>query len=177
MDEDENVDLVSNEEDDLEESIIYRTYRMDFQNKRIIGMIDGLEAAGQGMFKALQTRRYAYEIYDDQYGSDIMNKLGNIDLSPDYLEADMPVMISDAFLNMEEILEIDDLQFEILDVDSIYVSFAASTIFGDTIIEPYKFTYPIAYFLWHERKHFVDGYLRPGRYREMPELRKNEKGA
>ena len=128
MDEDENVDLVSNEEDDLEESIIYRTYRMDFQNKRIIGMIDGL-------FKALQTRRYAYEIYDDQYGSDIMNKLGNIDLSPDYLEADMPVMISDAFLNMEEILEIDDLQFEILDVDSIYVSFAASTIFGDTIIE------------------------------------------
>lgn len=34
MDEDENVDLVSNEEDDLEESIIYRTYRMDFQNKR-----------------------------------------------------------------------------------------------------------------------------------------------
>ena len=30
MDEDENVDLVSNEEDDLEESIIYRTYRMDF---------------------------------------------------------------------------------------------------------------------------------------------------
>lgn len=135
MDEDENVDLVSNEEDDLEERIIYRTYRMDFQNKRIIGMIDGLEAAGQGMFKALQTRRYAYEIYDDQYGSDIMNKLGNIDLSPDYLEADMPVMISDAFLNMEEILEIDDLQFEILDVDSIYVSFAASTIFGDTIIE------------------------------------------
>lgn len=94
MDEDENVDLVSNEEDDLEESIIYRTYRMDFQNKRIICMIDGLEAAGQGMFKALQTRRYAYEIYDDQYGSDIMNKLGNIDLSPDYLEADMPVMIS-----------------------------------------------------------------------------------
>lgn len=76
MDEDENVDLVSNEEDDLEESIIYRTYRMDFQNKRIIGMIDGLEATGQGMFKALQTRRYAYEIYDDQYGSDIMNKLG-----------------------------------------------------------------------------------------------------
>lgn len=135
MDEDENVDLVSNEEDDLEESIIYRTYRMDIQNKRIIGMIDGLEAAGQGMFKALQTRRYAYEIYDDQYGSDIMNKLGNIDLSPDYLEADMPVMISDAFLNMEEILEIDDLQFEILDVDSIYVSFAASTIFGDTIVE------------------------------------------
>lgn len=40
MDEDENVDLVSNEEDDLEESIIYRTYRMDFQNNRYAGSSD-----------------------------------------------------------------------------------------------------------------------------------------
>lgn len=135
MYEDENVDLISDEEDDLEESVIYRTYRMDFHNKRIIGMIDGLEAAKQNMFKALQTRRYAYEIYDDQYGSDIMNKLGNIDLSPGYLEADIPVMVSDIFLNMEEILEIDDLQFKILDTDSIYVSFTGATIFGDTIVE------------------------------------------
>lgn len=135
MDKEENIDLFPDEDDELEESIIYRTYRLDFQNKRILGMIDGLEAARQNMFKALQTRRYAYEIYDDQYGSDVMNKLGNIDLSPGYLEADIPVMISDAFLNMEEILEIDDLQFEILDADSIYVSFTAATIFGDTMIE------------------------------------------
>lgn len=134
MDE-ENVNLFSDVEDDLEESIIYRTYRMDFQNKRIIGMVDGLEAAGQNMFKALQTRRYAYEIYDDQYGSDVMNKIGNADLSPDYLESDIPEMIADAFQNMEEILEIDDLQFEILDADSIYVSFTTATIFGSTIVE------------------------------------------
>lgn len=134
MDE-ENVNLFSDVEDDLEESIIYRTYRMDFQNKRIIGMVDGLEAAGQNMFKALQTRRYAYEIYDDQYGSDVMNKIGNADLSPDYLESDIPEMIADAFQNMEEILEIDDLQFEILDADSIYASFTAATIFGSTIVE------------------------------------------
>lgn len=134
MDE-ENVNLFSDVEDDLEESIIYRTYRMDFQNKRIIGMVDGPEAAGQNMFKALQTRRYAYEIYDDQYGSDVMNKIGNADLSPDYLESDIPEMIADAFQNMEEILEIDDLQFEILDADSIYASFTAATIFGSTMVE------------------------------------------
>ena len=131
----DNVNLFSDVEDDLEESIIYRTYRMDFQNKRIIGMVDGLEAAGQNMFKALQTRRYAYEIYDDQYGSDVMNKIGNADLSPDYLESDIPEMIADAFQNMEEILEIDDLQFEILDADSIYASFTTATIFGSTIVE------------------------------------------
>ena len=72
---------------------------------------------------------------EESYIDDKINTPVAVNFSPDYLEADMPVMISDAFLNMEEILEIDDLQFEILDVDSIYVSFAASTIFGDTIIE------------------------------------------
>lgn len=135
MDEEESVATALDEENALDENIIYRTYRMDFQNKRIIGMVDGLDAAGQNMAKALQTRRYAYEIYDDQYGCDLMNKIGNVDLSPGYLEADIPAIISDTFLNMEEIVEVGDLQFEILSGDSVYVSFTAATIFGDTLVE------------------------------------------
>ena len=55
MDEDELYDIA--EEEDSEDEIIYRTYRMDFKNKRIIGMVDGIEASAQAMFKALQTRR------------------------------------------------------------------------------------------------------------------------
>lgn len=57
MDEDELYDIA--EEEDSEDEIIYRTYRMDFKNKRIIGMVDGIEASAQAMFKALQTRRFA----------------------------------------------------------------------------------------------------------------------
>lgn len=133
---DEDVVVNPFEEDDLDEiEATYRTYRMDFENKRIIGMTDGIDAAAQAMFKALQTRRFAYLIYDDQYGSDIYNKIGNVSLSKSYLDTDIPVMIEDAFLNDDSILGIDGLSYEIADVDSVYIKFSALTIFGDADIE------------------------------------------
>lgn len=133
---DEDVVVNPFEEDDLNEiETTYRTYRMDFANKRIIGMTDGMDAAAQAMFKALQTRRFAYLIYDDQYGSDLYNKIGNVSLSKSYLDTDIPVMIEDAFLNDDTILSIDGLSYEIADIDSVYVKFSALTIYGDVDIE------------------------------------------
>ena len=134
MDEDELYEFPEEDEDE-EETAIYRTYRMDFKNKRIIGMVDGIDAAAQAMFKALQTRRFAYLIYDDQYGCDVFNKIGNLNLTPAYLDTDIPVMIEDAFLNEETILGISDIEYEILDGDSVNISFAVSTIFGDADFE------------------------------------------
>ena len=48
MDEEELYEI--SEDENAEEETIYRTYRMDFKNKRIIGMVDGMEAAAQAMF-------------------------------------------------------------------------------------------------------------------------------
>lgn len=131
-------EVISNpfEEDELEdETNIYRTYRMDMKNKRIIGMVDGIEAAAQSMFKALQVRRFAYLIYDDQYGCDVFNKIGNLNLTQEYLNTDIPVMIEDTFLNDETVLGISDLSFEVIDGDSVSVEFAVATIFGDADFE------------------------------------------
>lgn len=135
MDEDELYELLDEDDEDVEETVIYRTYRMDFENKRIIGMVDGMDAAAQAIFKALQTRRFAHLIYDDQYGCDVFNKIGNLNLTPAYLDTDIPVMIEDAFLNEEMILGISDIEYEILDGDSVNISFAISTIFGDADFE------------------------------------------
>lgn len=135
MDEDELYELPDEDDEDVEETAIYRTYRMDFENKRIIGMVDGMDAAAQAIFKALQTRRFAHLIYDDQYGCDVFNKIGNLNLTHTYLDTDIPVMIEDAFLNEEMILGISDIEYEILDGDSVNISFAISTIFGDADFE------------------------------------------
>ena len=135
MDEDELYELPGEDDEDVEETAIYRTYRMDFENKRIIGMVDGMDAAAQAIFKALQTRRFAHLIYDDQYGCDVFNKIGNLNLTHAYLDTDIPVMIEDAFLNEEMILGISDIEYEILDGDSVNISFAISTIFGDADFE------------------------------------------
>ena len=78
-----------------EEGEVYRTYHMDFQNKRIIGKTRWFGSCETEYVKAMQTRRYAYEIYDDQYGCDIMNKIGNMNLDTGYFESDIPTMIED----------------------------------------------------------------------------------
>lgn len=137
MDEDEIItNPFEDDEDELEEdSIIYRTYGMDIKNKRIVGKVDGLEAVMQSIFKTLMTRRFAYLIYDDQYGFDGYNKIGNSALTQSYLETDMPSMIEDAFLNEDAILSIDDIYFQMSGTDGVQISLTVSTIFGDADFE------------------------------------------
>ncbi|MDO4650433.1 MAG: DUF2634 domain-containing protein [Eubacteriales bacterium] len=134
MDEDGILEISIGDEIEEEEPV-YRTYRMDFENKRIIGMVDGLEASMQAAFKAMQTKRFAYLIYDSQYGCDVFNKIGNLDLSSAYLDNDIPAMIEDAFLNDETILGIEDLEYEIQGRDGVVIQFTISTIFGDAVVE------------------------------------------
>ena len=123
MDEDEIItNPFEDDEDELEEdTTIYRTYGMDTKNKRIVGKVDGME--------------FAYLIYDDQYGFDGYNKIGNTSLTQGYLEADMPSMIEDAFLNDEAIVSIDDINFQIIETDGVQISLSVSTIFGDADFE------------------------------------------
>lgn len=83
------------DEDDIDESNqVYRTYKMDFERKRIGGMIDGKEAVVQAIWKILSTTRFAHLIYDDQYGCDFFNKINDSGLTDDFLESDMPVMLN-----------------------------------------------------------------------------------
>lgn len=129
--EEDVIEVPFEEEDFSEDAGTYRTYKMDFENKRIVGMVDGIEAASQAVRKALQTRRYAHLIYDDQYGCDIFNKIGDSDLTQEYLDSDIPVMIEDALLPEDMVVGIGEFDYNILDTDSVYITFEVQTIFGD----------------------------------------------
>lgn len=120
---------------ELEESPVYRTYKMDMTEKRIVGMVDGEEAVLQAIWKILSTCRFAYLIYDDQYGSDIQNKIGDSDLTPEYLESDIPAMVEEALTQDERITGIADFSYEILSQDSVKLNFVAETIYGELDIE------------------------------------------
>lgn len=64
-------DLLAQEqeaEDTLEPS---KTYRLDIENGRIGGLIDGEEALRQFIKKAIMTARNRYIAYDEDYGCDI----------------------------------------------------------------------------------------------------------
>lgn len=136
MDENEEIISFPFEENELEDGKqVYRTYRMDFQKKRIGGMVDGKEAVMQAIWKILSTVRFAHLIYDDQYGCDFFNKVNDNGFTSSYLDADMPVMFEDALLYDERILGISDFTYEIVSHDSIHISFVACTIYGDLQME------------------------------------------
>lgn len=122
--------------DDFDASnTIRRTYRMDFKNKRIAGFVDGLEAAKQGIAKAIMTKRFAHQIYDDQYGCDILNKVGSSSLTKEYLDSDIPAMIEDTFLTDDAITGVSNVRYNMADRDSVEIYAEIQTIYGNVDLE------------------------------------------
>ena len=48
-----------------------KTYKLDLDKGRILGMVDGQEAVRQAIRKAIIKPRWKCLIYDNQYGSEI----------------------------------------------------------------------------------------------------------
>lgn len=114
-----------------------RTYRIDFENGRIDGFVDGLEALKQAIIKILSTERYKNLIYSEDYGCEVLDMLMSDENTDAFVESELPELIKDALSDDERILGVDN--FEIYDSDDerdgIMVSFDVSTIYGDLKIE------------------------------------------
>ena len=111
-----------------------RTYRLDLENGRIVGKVDGLTAVNQAIRKAIITPRFKCLIYDPQYGSEIEDAIIAKDATRDYIEAATEGFVKDALLPDTRILSIYDVKIE-LEEDCARISFRAATIFGETEIE------------------------------------------
>lgn len=126
-----------------------KTYRLDLEEGRILGMVDGQQAVRQAIHKAIITPRWKCLIYDNQYGSEIeaavIQSQGRA--SHDYIEAVVPGFVRDAlrpdsrvtlvynfvfaFTPEEKARLFPDL-FDVVgdDGDAVFVSFDADTIYG-----------------------------------------------
>ena len=118
-------DLLAQEqeaEDTLEPS---KTYRLDIENGRIGGLIDGEEALRQFITKAIMTARNRYIAYDEDYGCEIHDLLGE-NITRNLLEAEIPRVLKDAveYDDRIERLRIDELRTE---KDAVYVVVTAFT--------------------------------------------------
>ena len=110
------------------------TYRLDLDNGRIVGKVDGLEAVNQAIRKAIITPRFNCLIYDNQYGSEIEDAIIAKDATAEYIEAVTEGFVKDALRPDTRILSVYDFQFE-FENDKAYIFFRADTIFGKTEIE------------------------------------------
>lgn len=104
-----------------------RTYRV--ADGRIAGWIDGSEAMEQAMRKRLMTEKYIYDIYDDTYGLQTFDLIGQ-DFY--YVAGELPRRIKETLLEDERIREVKDFQVKGLR-DAIWVGFTAETYFGDLL--------------------------------------------
>ena len=110
-----------------------RTYRLNLDSGRIIGIADGIEAVNQAIRKAIITARYKNLIYDDDYGGELGDIIRDEDSTPELIETALPVLVKDALSQDTRILDVYDFLFAFKG-DSVAVSFRADTIFGETQI-------------------------------------------
>lgn len=109
-----------------------KTFRLNIENRRIMGKIDDSEAVTQFIKKVLDTSKYAYEIYDWYYGNQLNLLVGQ---SYDYVVARVPKIIEEALCCDDRITGVRDFKFTRNGLDSCTVSFYVDTIYGSPKVE------------------------------------------
>lgn len=108
-----------------------RTYKLDFERKRIGGMIDNEQAIMQMVMKILYTERYAYVIYSSQYGVELDRLIGQ---DYNFIVSDLERTITEALTADDRIIDITDFQINKIGIDKMEVSFTVNSIVGSANI-------------------------------------------
>lgn len=113
-----------------------RTYRIDIQenlqSSKIIGFVDNIEAVKQAAYHILATERYAYLIYDENYGVELEQYIGK-DL--DYFRATIQDTLKEALLMDLRILNVTVTNIIKIDIETVKVEFTITSIYGDLQME------------------------------------------
>ena len=109
-----------------------KTYAMDFENKRIVGWVDGLDAMVQAVRKAISTRRYAERIYSGDYGSELDNLIGK---AVGYVRATIRLVLEETFSADSRIRGLRRIDVEQRDCDSMQVNATVLTEYGEIYTE------------------------------------------
>lgn len=104
-----------------------KTYRLDVDNNKVTGKIDGLEAIKQAIYKRLNTEKDEYLIYGTDYGIQLADLYGEDDT---YVLPTLQGRIMEALLQDERIMGVDNFSFTD-EKGSIAASFTVHTVLGD----------------------------------------------
>ncbi|RXI38728.1 DUF2634 domain-containing protein [Clostridium tetani] len=118
---DENIEV---EENYIEPT---KTYKIDFETGKIVGFCDGIEALKQAIYLILNTERYEYLIYSDDYGSELKGLIGK---DRDITESEYKRRIKEALIQDDRINNIDNFIFN-YDGDGVLIEFIVFSIYGE----------------------------------------------
>lgn len=107
-----------------------KTFYINLDENRIEQRIEGLQAVEQSIIRMLSTERYAYLIFDRDYGAALEKYVGK---SYGYIAGDIGREIKEALLTDDRITEVHDFTFEREgNGDLLRVGFVVDTIYGAT---------------------------------------------
>ncbi|AZK48506.1 DUF2634 domain-containing protein [Paenibacillus lentus] len=104
-----------------------RTYGIDFDKGRCIGMVNGLDAVRQAVYKILRTDRFTHLIYDANYGSELTGLQGR---NQGYVRSEIKRLIKEALLADDRISGVENKRITITG-DEALATFTVVSIFGD----------------------------------------------
>ena len=110
------------------ETYASKTYKINLEEKRIIGKVDGLEAVKQAVYKILHTERFSCLIYSWDYGVEFDQLIGK---DYDFIVGDLQRRIEEALLQDDRIKAIEDVKISKQEKSSISVSFVVVSKFGN----------------------------------------------
>lgn len=113
-------------EEYTEETLTSRTYNIDGQ--RVNGIIDDYDAIKQAVDKILNTERFIFPIYSENYGSDLNDLIGQ---DFDYIKVEAERMLDEALRADDRItgVYVDDVTK--VDNDSVLIIGTVETMFGN----------------------------------------------
>lgn len=105
-----------------------KNYKMQIEDNTVIGICDELEAMKQVVYKILNTERYQYIIYSQNYGIELLDLYGE-PLS--YVCPELERRIKEALVQDDRINSVDDFKFDLIEKRTVKVTFTVHTIFGE----------------------------------------------
>jgi len=103
-----------------------RTWGLDVEHGRVTGMIDGLEAVRQAVFKIFQTERFRHIIYDADYGVELAGLVGR---DPALVRSELRRRITEALTQDDRIDDVADFQI-VFSGETADVQFTVVSTFG-----------------------------------------------
>lgn len=105
---------------------------VSIETDRIEGYVDKLDAIKQAIYHILNTERYAYLIYDDNYGVEFEQYIG-ADL--EYIETTLEETLREALTQDLRILDVKVNSINKVATDKVLVNFTTYTSYGDLVLE------------------------------------------
>lgn len=102
------------------------TYHMNESREEVRGELDGKQALHQAVQKILQTQRYAYLIYDWDYGIELQDLFGR---NYSYVIPEIQKRIEDALLYDDRISALENFSFE-TNGNELTVKFEVNSKYG-----------------------------------------------